>query len=226
MNEPIRIFIGYDRIENLCWHVLNHSIMTRAHSRVQIVPLMLSQLGGLLWRDRDPLQSNDFSFSRWLVPYLCDYKGSAIFMDCDMLCLDDIDKLWAMRDSLFAIQCVKHNYNPKGAEKYLGRTQTVYPKKNWSSMMLFNNERCKALTLDYVNTASGLDLHQFKWLEDDALIGGLPFEWNYLVNYYQEGTPRLLHWTDFGPWLKDHLNVQFADKWKEELIDMLYVKEA
>ena len=31
--------------------------------------------------------------------------------------------------------------------------------------MLMNCRKCTTLTPDYVNKASGLELHQFKWLE-------------------------------------------------------------
>jgi hypothetical protein len=109
----MRIFIGYDPREAVAFHVLSHSIHARCSEPTSITPLVLSQLGGLMWRDRNPLQSTDFSFSRFLVPYLCDYQGWALFMDCDMLVLEDIAKLWALRDDAFAIMCVKHDHVPK-----------------------------------------------------------------------------------------------------------------
>ena len=109
----IRIFIGYDSRETVAYHVLAHSIHSRATEPVSITPLMLSQLKQVLTRKRNPLQSTDFSFSRFLTPYLCDFDGWAIFMDCDMLVLDDIAKLWAFRDDKYAVMCVKHEHEPK-----------------------------------------------------------------------------------------------------------------
>jgi len=179
----IRIFIGFDPREAVAFNVLAHSIQARASQPVAIAPLMLSQLGTLMWRERHNLQSSDFSFSRFLVPHLCDYQGWALFMDCDMLVRDDVAKLWHLRDEAFAVQCVKHDHVPAEATKFLGEAQTRYEKKNWSSVMLFNNAKCRALTPDYVNTASGLDLHRFNWLGNDELIGEIPRRWNHLVDY-------------------------------------------
>ena len=142
----IRVFVGYDPREAVAYGVLAHSISTRASQPVAIAPVMLSQLQGVYRRERNPLQSTDFSFSRFLTPWLCDYRGWAIFMDCDMLVLDDIAKLWALRDDRYAVQVVKHHHVPKEEVKFLGATQSKYEKKNWSSVMLMNCERCAALT--------------------------------------------------------------------------------
>src|SRR3990167_3020166 len=139
----IRIFIGYDPREAVAFNVLAHSIQSRATRPVAITPLMLSQLDGLMWRERHNLQSTDFSFSRFLVPHLCGFEGWALFMDCDMLVLDDIAQLWDLRDDRFAVQCVKHEHVPPEQKKFLGQAQTRYEKKNWSSVMLFNNPRCR-----------------------------------------------------------------------------------
>ena len=161
----IRVFIGFDPRETVAFHVLSQSIQARASQPVAITPVMLSQLEGLMTRERNPLQSTDFSFSRFLTPYLCDYDGWAVFMDCDMLVLQDMAKLWALRDDNYAVQVVKHDHVPEEDTKFLGAPQTRYEKKNWSSVMLFNCAKCKALTPDYVNTADGLDLHRFHWLQ-------------------------------------------------------------
>jgi lipopolysaccharide biosynthesis glycosyltransferase len=221
----IRIFIGYDPREAVAFNVLAHSIQTRASEPVTIAPLMLSQLGALMWRERHNLQSSDFSFSRFLVPHLCDYQGWALFMDCDMLMLDDVAKLWALRDEAFAVQCVKHDHVPAEATKFLGEAQTRYEKKNWSSVMLFNNAKCRALTPDYVNTASGLDLHRFNWLGSDDLIGEIPHRWNHLVDY-DPSLPAAevsnLHFTTGGPYFPDYVTCGYADLWYAERERMLY----
>jgi hypothetical protein len=181
--DSIRVFVGYDPREAVAYSVLEHSIQRRASRPVAVTPLRLSQLGDLMWRERHPLQSTDFSFSRFLTPYLCDFEGWAIFMDCDMLVLDDIAKLWDLRDDKYAVMCVHHDHVPKEDTKFLGQPQTKFEKKNWSSVMLMNCAKCSALTPDYVNTATGLALHRFQWLDGDNLIGEIPRGWNHLVDY-------------------------------------------
>src|SRR3954470_1559180 len=109
----IRVFIGYDAREAVAFSVLAHSIYARASVPVCIVPLRLSQLAGILKRERHPLQSTDFAFSRFLVPYLSHYEGWSLFMDCDMLMQDDIASLWSLRDDRFAVQVVKHDHRPR-----------------------------------------------------------------------------------------------------------------
>lgn len=211
----IRVFIGFDPRETVAWHVLSHSILARASAPVSLVPLALKNLDGLLTRERNPLQSTDFSFSRFLTPYLSGYEGWSVFMDCDMLMLDDIARLWALRDERYAVMCVKHDHRPEESTKFLGAPQTAYGKKNWSSVMLFNNARCRALTPDYVNTASGLELHQFKWLGDDELIGPLPKGWNHLVGYE---APRAgvsnVHFTIGGPYFDEYRDCEYAAEWR------------
>src|SRR5262245_2749325 len=187
---------------------------------------MLSQLKSVFTRGRHSLQSTDFAFTRFLVPYLSDYEGQSIFMDCDMLMLDDIANLWALRDERYAVQVVKHDHRPRETVKFLGQPQTQYPKKNWSSVMLFNNDKCRALTPDHVNTASGLELHQFKWLTDESLVGELPRRWNHLVGYY--GPSRevsLAHFTLGGPYFRDYANCEYADAWHTEREAMLRVED-
>jgi hypothetical protein len=147
------------------------------HSSVPlaITPLVTPQLEnqGLFHRERDPKQSTAFSFTRFLVPYLMGYQGWALFMDCDMLCQADIKALWDQRDDRYGAMCVQHEHVPGETVKFLGEVQSAYPKKNWSSLMLLNCSRCTNLTVDYVNTASGLELHRFHWLEGDHEIGAI-----------------------------------------------------
>jgi hypothetical protein len=219
----IPIFIGYDGRETVAYNVLAHSIQSRATQPVSIAPLMLSQLNGVFNRERHPLQSTDFSFSRFLTPYLSGFSGWSVFMDCDMLVLEDIAKLWALRDDRYAVMVIKHDHVPKEERKFLNEPQSKYQKKNWSSVMLFNNERCKALTPDYVNTATGLELHQFKWLGDDGLIGALPNRWNHLVGY---DAPRqdaaLVHYTLGGPYFNEYRDGEYSAEWLAERDRMLH----
>jgi hypothetical protein len=218
----INVFIGYDSREAVAFSVLSHSIHVRSSLPVSITPIMLSQLNGLMWRERNELQSTDFSFSRFLVPYLSGYQGWSIFMDCDMLVLDDLVKLWEMRDDKYAVMCVKHDHQPKEDIKFLNAVQTKYQKKNWSSVMLINNQKCSALTPEYVNKASGLDLHQFKWLEGDHLIGEIPARWNHLVGY--DGVlsdAGIVHFTLGGPYFTEWHDCDFSQEWRSECAAML-----
>jgi lipopolysaccharide biosynthesis glycosyltransferase len=208
--RPIPIFIGFDPRERAATNVLIDSLYQHSRHPLAIAPIVSSQLAGVFQRERDPRQSTAFSFTRFLVPWLMGYQGWAIFMDCDMLCRGDISELWALRDDRYALLCVQHNHVPRETEKFLGEVQSAYPKKNWSSLMLLNCARCAALTPDYVNTASGLELHRFHWLEGDHLIGALPDRWNHLVDVQPapldsatDGGPTLLHWTLGGPWFRE-----------------------
>ncbi|MFD1328968.1 glycosyltransferase [Mycoplana ramosa] len=213
-DDLIRIFIGFDSKEIVAYHVLCQSILEHSSAPVAFSPIVLSNLGGLFTRERNPLQSTEFSFSRFLVPYLSNYEGWSIFMDCDMLARADIAKLWSLRDDRYAVMCVKHDYVPKVETKFLGQTQTKYEKKNWSSMILFNNAKCRALTRDYVNSATGLQLHQFKWLDSEEKIGAIPVVWNYLVNEYDyREDAKLVHFTDGGPYFEEYRNDDYAPEW-------------
>ena len=143
-----------------------------------------------------------------------------------MLVQDDIARLWDERDESYALQVVKHHHVPNEKTKFLGATQTRYEKKNWSSVMLFNNAHCGALTPDYVNEASGLELHQFKWLENDDLIGEIPHRWNHLVGYdAPTDEVSLLHFTEGGPYFHEYTGCEYGDLWRREMQAMLYVQQ-
>jgi hypothetical protein len=213
----IRVFIGYDARETVAWHVLCHSILARSSQPVSFVPLALDNLKGVFHRERNPLQSTDFSFTRFLTPWLSGYEGWSLFMDCDMLMRRDIAELWALRDERCAVMCVQHDHRPGETKKFLDQPQSAYGKKNWSSVMLFNNARCRALTPAYVNTASGLELHQFKWLEGDHLIGALPQGWNHLVGYdAPDADAANVHFTLGGPYFSEYSQCEHAEAWFAE----------
>ena len=210
----INIFIGYDNKERVAYNVLSHSIIQNSTKPVAITPISLNNLKDDFVRERNSLSSTEFSFSRFMIPHLMNYQGWALFMDCDMLMFEDVAELWRMRDDSKAIQVCKHDYTPKEKIKFLGQTQTAYPKKNWSSFMLMNCKKCSTLTPDYVNRASGLELHQFKWLESEEMIGELPLEWNWLVNEYEyKQDVKNVHYTDGGPWFTDYRGCDYADDW-------------
>lgn len=224
--QTVRIFVGFDSKEVVAYHVLAQSIIEKSSIPVEFSPIVLSNLSGIFTRERNALQSTEFSFSRFLTPYLSGYQGWSIFMDCDMLMRTDIAELWALRDDRYAAMCVKHDYQPKIETKFLGQTQTKYEKKNWSSFILFNNDKCRALSPDYVNTATGLQLHQFKWLDNDDLIGELPVTWNYLVNEYDyREDAKNVHFTDGGPYFEEYKNDDYAEEWFAARERLLFVQQ-
>jgi lipopolysaccharide biosynthesis glycosyltransferase len=216
-DDIIHVFIGYDSRQTVLYNVAQHSIVERCSMPVSVTPIKLQHLKKYFDRPRLSVQSTEFSFSRFLTPFLRGYEGWAIFVDCDIVVRADLAELWALRDDRYAVQCVKHDHQPTSSVKFLGEQQTQYQKKNWSSVMLMNCARCTALTPEYVNTASGLELHQFKWLENDDLIGALPREWNFLVEYYaHDERAKLLHYTEGGPYYDATAKVDFADIWLSE----------
>lgn len=208
----IRVFIGCDDVEMLAYHVLADSIMRHSSVPVSITPIRLSNLEGIYTRTRDDRQSNDFSFARFLVPYLCNYEGNAIFMDCDMLMRADIAELAKYFDvNRFNVACVQHDYTPSSSVKYLGNVQYHYPRKNWSSLMLFQCDKCPRLRLEFVNTASAEALHRMYWAKT---IFSLPTEWNWLVGEYEYNPDaKLIHWTIGGPWFEEYENTDYSDEW-------------
>lgn len=221
----IRIFIGKDDIENVAYHVLCESIIRQSSQPVSITPIYLKNFSKFFNRDRDEKQSNEFSFSRFLVPYLCGYSGHAIFMDCDMLVRTDIYKLWEQRSFLDSLQVVKHDYTPVDETKFLGNKQYKYEKKNWSSMVIWNcgHFHTKRLTPEYIEKASGLDLHQLKWT-DESRTGSLKPEWNHLVGEYpHDPDAKIVHFTRGGPWFHEYKNCDYAGEWLDEFSRMAHV---
>ena len=209
------VYIGYDRGEIVAYHTLCQSILDHASEPVRFTPIALSTLTRVFDRERRPEQSTEFSFSRFLTPYLSGYAGWSLFMDCDMLARADFAELFALRDEHYAVMVCQHDYTPRDDIKFLANRQTRYDKKNWSSVMLFNNAACRALTPQFVATASGLELHQFKWLEDDSRIGALPLEWNWLVGEYPVNPDaKVAHFTRGGPYFADYAGSDYADEWR------------
>ena len=213
----LRVFIGYDSNEPIAYHVLCQSIISRSTRPVCLIPIALNCMSSVFEREANELQSTEFSFSRFLVPYLSNYEGWSLFVDCDMINLRDISELFDQANEKYSIMVVKHEYEVKEQTKFLGKTQSKYAMKNWSSVMLFNNSKCRSLTPDYVNTASGLELHQFKWLESHSEIGEIETKWNYLVGVYPPmNDVGLVHFTEGGPYFPEYRNVDYADVWRDE----------
>jgi hypothetical protein len=242
MTDPLRIFIGYDSKEAVAYHVLSASILRRTTIPVALIPLTRQSVSRIYTRRRGPTESTEFSLTRFLVPYLSDYRGLSVFMDCDMLMRVDLLELWfeILARPGHAVWCCQHDYIPKALTKFDGHEQTRYPRKNWSSFLVFDNAQCRALTPDYVNHASGLDLHRFHWLTDwtpparvdwtgesvptptdQAPIGSLPLEWNWLVGEYDKNPKaKNLHFTNGTPCFPGFADCDHADEWWTEYRDM------
>ena len=222
----LNIHIGYDPRESVALYTLAHSIVRRSSVPVAISPLVRGHLKDLYRRSRGPTESTEFSMTRFLVPALSGYRGWSVFMDCDMLCRTDIAALAAEteRQPDKAVLVCKHDYTPRTERKFLNQVQTRYTRKNWSSLMVFNNERCRSLTADYVNSASGLELHRFAWTED-AAIGELALEWNWLVGEYAYNpAARIVHFTIGGPYFPAYRNCDYAAEWFAERDSMQHVE--
>lgn len=208
------IAIGYDRNNRMPAYTMAESIMQTSSVPVSFTFLHRDMLK-MFVRQRSIHDSTEFSISRFLVPYLFDYKGWTLFVDNDMIVQADIKELFDLIDDRYSIMCVKHNQVCNSDKKFLDNEQHQYKYKNWSSVMLFNNAKCRALTLDYVSNANGLDLHQFKWVDDHSLIGALPLEWNYLVENDNQtlNTPKLIHYTNGGPYFSNTQNCEHGKTW-------------
>ena len=190
-------------------------------------PLKQQELRDAGWYTRpiDKLASTEFTFTRFLIPELTNFKGWALFMDCDMILTTDIKELFDQADPKYAVMCVQHDYTPKEGFKMDGQKQTIYPRKNWSSVMLFNcgHPSNAALTMDLVNDPeiNGAYLHRFNWLKDEE-IGELDHTWNYLVGVYNDiDIPKLIHYTEGGPWFENYRDCEFNELWKQELHTMM-----
>lgn len=220
----IRVFVGYDPREIVACNVFQHSVLKHASQPVAFIPLTAKAVYGK-WPDPHTDGSNDFIYSRFLIPYLCDYIGWAIFADGDMLCRDDIAKLWAMRDPNKAVQVVKHEYKTKHPVKYLGAKNEDYDRKNWSSVVIWNcGHKMNAwLTPLAVADRPGSLLHRFGWLEDKD-IGELPSDWNWLVTEYPKlESASLVHYTLGAPCFSGYQYCDYADEWHETLAQILRV---
>jgi lipopolysaccharide biosynthesis glycosyltransferase len=214
----IPVFIGYDPREAVAYHVCSNSIIRHSSHPISISPLALNILKG--YEERHTDGSNHFIYSRFLVPHLMNYQGWAIFMDGDMLLRDDITELWNLRDESKAVMVVKHDYQTKLTTKYLGSKNESYPRKNWSSVILWNcgHPANRSVTPEFVMSATGAQVHRFTWL-DDSLIGELPKEWNWLPDEYGANSDaKLLHYTLGTPSFHDFATTPMGDEWHRERI--------
>ena len=225
------IYIGYDSREDLAYQVSKHSLISKSEN-IKVYPLKLTELRDqqIYWRDEDKLGSTEFTFSRFLVPELNKYEGWALFCDCDLLFLEDVNNLFELTDDKYAVMCVQHDYTPKEGTKMDGKQQTIYPRKNWSSVVLWNcsHPSNKQVNKDLVNNpdTTGKYLHRFSWLKDDE-IGSIPHDWNWLVGWYTEpkdGAPSAIHYTEGGPWFENYRFCDYHQIWKDTLNQMMNTK--
>ena len=215
----IPVFIGYDPREAIAYHVCSNSIIRHTSTPVSTTALALNTIKE--YQETHTDGSNQFIYSRFLVPHLMNYTGWAIFIDGDMILRDDITKLWELRDETKAVMVVKHDYKTKMSEKYLGAKNDNYPRKNWSSVILWNcgHPSNAAITPAFVQQSTGAQVHRFTWLTDD-LIGELPKEWNWLdVEYDHNVDAKLVHYTLGTPCFNEFADSgDFANEWHRERI--------
>ena len=224
----MKIFVGYDTREDIAYQVCEYSALKHSDN-VEVIPLNQNKLrqDKWYWRELDKLASTEFTFTRFLIPALTNYKGWALFCDSDVVFLKDVKELFDQADDKYAVMCVQHDYTPKPGIKMDGQKQTIYPRKNWSSVVLWNcghpsNEK---ITVDLVNNPNydGKYFHRFSWLQDNE-IGKLSHEWNWLVGWYkapEDGEPKALHYTEGGPWFKNYRHCEYGDVWKNYLSEMM-----
>jgi lipopolysaccharide biosynthesis glycosyltransferase len=215
--QPLRIYVGWDSREDIAYQACKQSLLDTASVDIEVIPLKqrLLKRDKMYWRKSDKLASTEFTFTRFLIPELAEFNGWALFIDCDFIAVDDVKKLFDLANDKYAVMCAHHDYTPKAGTKMDGQQQHIYPRKNWSSMMLFNcgHPSNKKLTKDLVNDPNidGKYLHRFSWL-DDKEIGKISHEWNWLVGWYkepQDGKPKFLHYTEGGPWFEEYKNCEY-----------------
>ena len=206
------IYIGYDSTQHEAYAVCKASI-ERYNTSHTIRPLVLDQLKKerLYWRPYQN-ESTEFAFSRFLVPYLSMYQGYALFCDSDFLWKCDPAELLDFTHDTYDVWCVQHPTFLSPSIKMNNKVNLSYPRKYWSSLMLFNNNRCNKLNLEYVNHAPAGALHEMEWAES---IGDIPAEYNAMVNYYDFKSAKAVHFTDGGPWHNIHDNILYSNEWKQ-----------
>ena len=221
MNDLVRLVVGFDARETIAYHVFCQSVLEKTSLPVSFLPLVEQSLAA--YKETHADGSNRFTYTRFLTPFLMGFEGWAIFADGDMVCRSDIAELWKLRDPSKAVQVVKHDYLTKSSTKYLGNKNENYPRKNWSSVILWNcghpENRC--LTPDLVSSKDGSFLHRFQWLAD-SLIGELDKEWNWLAIEYDENpSANLIHYTLGTPCFREFRDCSSSEHWHRVLANTL-----
>ncbi len=212
----ITVYVGYEPRQSLAYEVLRFSLESNSSEPLDIRPLRLDRLVRdiVFRRPHDPLQSTEFTYTRFLVPHLCGYKGRALYMDCDMLCLGDIAEIYSLDLAQVWLRVVKQSQVVTRATKMDGEIQTAYPRKNWSSLMLLNCETLTCWSKEAVETKTGEWLHRFRPIPDER-IGSLPAAWNVLDRH--DSDTRMVHYTEGGPWLPGCQDHPYGRIWFEYL---------
>ncbi|KAG8388313.1 hypothetical protein BUALT_Bualt02G0112600 [Buddleja alternifolia] len=220
--------------EDLAYEVCRYSLLKRSSPPLEIIPIKQSELhkNGVNWRERAKLESTEFSFLRFLTPFLANYENWAMFVDCDFLYLHDIKDLVELVDDKYTIMWVQHDYAPKETTKMDRPRANGVPEEELASMVLYNcgHFKNRVLTPEVVNKETGAFLHRFQWLEDDE-IGEVPFVWNFLVGHNkivegdQKRFPRAIHYTLGGPWFEQWKDCEFGELWLNELVEYKKVIE-
>ena len=213
--DTINLVVGFDQREAVAYHTFCQSILEKASLPVRFLPLAENTL--VDYKETHTDGSNRFIYSRFLTPYLMDFQGWAIFADGDMVCQTDIKALWDLRDACKALQVVQHDYQTKAHTKYLGNKNENYPRKNWSSLILWNcsHPAHQVLTAAFIQAQKGSFLHRFSWLQDSD-IGELPPEWNWLaIEYPDNPSAALVHFTLGTPCFKDYADSPMSTIWHQ-----------
>ena len=227
MTKLLNLFVGFDQKESIAYHAFAQSIIENSSIPISITPLAENNLS--IYEEKHKDGTNKFTYSRFLVPYLMNYQGWAIFADGDMICLDDIKNLYDLIDNKYAVQLVKHNYKTKHEKKYFGQKNENYPRKNWSSLIIWNcsHRKHKILTPDFISSKDGSYLHRFKWLCDEE-IGEIDKKWNWLaIEYPRKDNLKLIHYTLGTPCFKEYEKTSLSEHWHnsfKNLLDGLYKK--
>ena len=221
MSNLLNIFVGFDQKEAIAYHTFVQSLIENSTIPLSITPLAENNLDHYTEKHTDG--TNQFTYSRFLIPYLMNFKGCAIFADGDMVCLSDIKTLKSYFDPNKAVTVVKHDYKTKHKTKYFGQKNEDYPRKNWSSVIIWNCEhpKNKILTPSFISQKEGSFLHRFKWL-DDREIGELPKTWNWLAMEYEDNEEfNLIHYTIGTPCFKEYSNKTLSKFWKRSYKNLL-----
>lgn len=207
------VFIGFDQKEAIAYHCFVQSLIDNSTIPLSITPLAENNLD--IYEEKHSDGSNKFTYSRFLVPYLMNFKGWAVYFDGDMICVNDVRQLLNNIDKKFAVLVVKHEYKTKQEKKYFGQRNENYPRKNWSSVIIWNCEhpKNKLLTPNFISNRDGAFLHRFKWLQDDE-IGEIDKKWNWLaIEYPKISEPNLIHYTLGTPCFQEYKDTSMSDYW-------------
>lgn len=223
----LKVFIGYDEREHRAAEVARKTLLEVTNGEIESTFLKPGQLQaqGLLTRLTDQRGGQDydlasnapcatrFAISRFLTPLLAQ-EGFALFVDCDVVFHEDPRQMLQETKAQHAVSVVQHSSVGHGQWKMVNQVQQTYPRKNWSSVMLFNCEHPanRRLSLRDVNERPGRDLHAFYWLNENE-IGALDPRWNWLVGLQPEMMGGISHFTMGGPWIPGWVPAAHDDLW-------------